>query len=376
MQWFYTRSHMSTRLLSPAKALVDSESSDSDPPRSIQRKKRKVLRLVLSVVGVLVVVFGAVAYWALDRYVIDHVEIEDVAAYELSVSSDYALAAADTSDSSEVEGSSVASEPTDPVVLTDTSYADGDVAIEISTVVTGRGRDTVTYYVGDVELSDATDLRAGFANNQFGTNIIEPTSEIAEFYDAIFAINGDYYGFRETGIVIRNGIVYRDDGARTGLAIYADGTMEIYDETTTTADELLIAGVWNTMSFGPALVNDGEIVDGIENVEVDTNFGNHSIQGDQPRTGVGIIDNDLQGGAHFVFVVVDGRSPGYSDGVTMTEFAEIFLELGATEAYNLDGGGSATMYFNGDLVNNPLGDGEERGTSDILYVSVGSGVLS
>ena len=371
MQWFYTRSHPGTRLLSPTKVMEDSQSSDSDPPPLKGRKRRRIAKLVFSVLGGLIVVFGVVAYWALDRYVIDHVEIGDVAAYELAVASDYTVYAADTSDSAEVDGTTAAAEPTDPVVLTDTSYSDGDVSIEISTVVTGSGRDTVTYYVADVELSDATDLRAGFANNQFGTNIIEDTSEIAEFYDAIFAINGDYYGFRETGIVIRNGVVYRDDGARIGLAIYADGTMEVYDETTTTADELLAAGAWNTMSFGPALLDDGEMVDGIEDVEVDTNFGNHSIQGEQPRTGIGIIDEN-----HFVFVVVDGRSPGYSDGVTMTEFAEIFLELGATEAYNLDGGGSATMYFNGELVNNPLGEGEERGTSDILYIAVGSEVVS
>ncbi|MEZ5226239.1 MAG: phosphodiester glycosidase family protein [Acidimicrobiales bacterium] len=94
---------------------------------------------------------------------------------------------------------------------------------------------------------------------------------------------------------------------------------------------------WNTWSFGPAIVDDGAVLDGIEDVEVDTNFGNHSIQGVQPRTGIGVIDDN-----HFVFVVVDGRSTGYSRGVTMTEFADIFVELGATTAYNLDGGGSST----------------------------------
>ena len=118
------------------------------------------------------------------------------------------------------------------------------------------------------------------------------------------------------------------------------------------------------MSFGPALVDGGEIVAGIEDVEVDTNFGNHSIQGEQPRTGIGVIDAN-----HFVFVVADGRAEGYSRGVTMTEFAQIFDDLGATTAYNLDGGGSSTMYFNGALVNDPLGNGQERGTSDILYLA-------
>jgi exopolysaccharide biosynthesis protein len=72
---------------------------------------------------------------------------------------------------------------------------------------------------------------------------------------------------------------------------------------------------------------------------------------------------------HFVFVVVDGRSPGYSKGVDMNELAQIFIDLGATEAYNLDGGGSSTMYADGSLVNDPLGKGTERGTSDILYIA-------
>ncbi len=53
----------------------------------------------------------------------------------------------------------------------------------------------------------------------------------------------------------------------------------------------------------------------------------------------------------------------------MTEFAQIFADLGATEAYNLDGGGSATMVFDDELVNDPLGRGNERETSDILYVA-------
>ncbi len=230
-------------------------------------------------------------------------------------------------------------------------------------MVTGSGADTVTYYVADVVLDDATTVRSGFAENSFGTNIVANTSDIAEYYDAVFAINGDYYGFRDSGIVIRNGVAFRDDGARAGLVMYTDGSMTVYDETTTSADQLLADGAWNTWSFGPALVDGGVVVDGIENVEIDTNFGNHSIQGEQPRTGVGVIDDN-----HFVFVVVDGRSTGYSRGVTMTEFADIFVGLGATTAYNLDGGGSSTMYFNGDLVNDPLGKGQERGTSDIIYI--------
>ncbi|HPG75753.1 MAG TPA: phosphodiester glycosidase family protein [Rhodoglobus sp.] len=306
-------------------------------------RKRAVVAAALSLA--LVLPAGAGAVWALDRFVIQHVEITDVAAYE-------------------AENSTVATvDATSEAVTTATTYQSDTASISISTVVTGSGSDTVTYYVADVQLTDATALRSAFAQNSFGENIVENPSAIAEDNGAVFAINGDYYGFRDSGIIIRNGVIYRDSGARTGLAFYLDGHVEVYDETATTAQELLDSGVWNTLSFGPAIVENGETVDGIESVEVDTNFGNHSIQGDQPRTAVGVIDDN-----HLVFVVVDGRSPGYSQGVTLTGLADIMLGLGATTAYNLDGGGSSTMYFNGSLVNNPLGTGTERGTSDILYI--------
>ncbi|GEL48836.1 exopolysaccharide biosynthesis protein [Cellulomonas hominis] len=319
------------------------------------RPRRRLRRAVLATALALALTLGGTTAWALNRYVIAHVEIADVDAYE--------AAQAGSSSGSSSADSSDASDASDATV-TATTYDSDDASISISTVVTGSGDDQVTYYVADVVLSDATVLRSAFADNQFGTNITQTTSEMAEDNDAVFAINGDYYGFRDTGIVIRNGVVYRDEGAREGLAFYTDGHVEVYDETATTADELLAAGVWNTLSFGPALVEDGEVVDGIEDVEVDTNVGNHSIQGDQPRTAVGVVDDN-----HLVFVVVDGRSPGYSAGVDMTGLAEIMQSLGAETAYNLDGGGSSTMYFDGSLVNDPLGRGAERGTSDILYVA-------
>jgi len=325
-----------------------------DPkPLSRRGRRGRFRRLGAASIAVTLVVLGGVG-WALDRYVIEHVRIADVDAYEA------ARAAAGSATAGTDAGS--ASSP-DATTLTDTEYVSPDAAITISTVTTGSGRDTVAYFVADVVLTDATALRSAFAQNSFGTNITEGTSDIAADNGAVLAVNGDYYGFRRTGIVIRNGVAYRDEGAREGLAFYRDGTVEVYDETATTADQLVAEGVWNTLSFGPTLVADGEIVDGIDQVEVDTNVGNHSIQGDQPRTAVGVIGTN-----HLILVVVDGRSPGYSAGVTMPELARIMQDLGATTAYNLDGGGSATMVFGGKLVNNPLGRSEERGTSDILYV--------
>ncbi|GAA1465515.1 phosphodiester glycosidase family protein [Microbacterium thalassium] len=329
--------------------------------RSHRPRRRRRRTVILSSTLALLLTVGGTAAWAADRYLVEHVEIADVSAYEAAnAGAESASADSDADDGTAADASTDAAAE---VVVTDTSYTDGSTTITLSTVTSGSGDSTVTYYVADVVLSDATALRSAFAKDQFGENITELTSEIAEDNGAILAINGDYYGFRDTGIVIRNGVVYRDEPAREGLVFYADGTVAVYDETETSAEELLADGAWNTLSFGPAIVEDGAVVSGIDQVEIDTNFGNHSIQGDQPRTAVGVIDEN-----HLVFVVVDGRQSGYSAGVTLPELAEIMVSLGASTAYNLDGGGSSTMYFNGEVVNSPS-NGGERATSDILYIA-------
>jgi exopolysaccharide biosynthesis protein len=307
-------------------------------PRRISRRG-----LLAGGLGLLAAAGGGSA-WALDRYVLDHVEVSGASQ----------LAAQNV----------VAAEADSTGTATASAYSSDTAKISIETVTTGSGDDKITYFVADVEVTDATIVRSAFANDQFGENIIAYPSEIAASVNAVLAINGDYYGFRDTGIIIRNGVKFRDIGVRQGLALYADGSMKLYDETTTSADRLISDGVWNTLSFGPGLVENGKVIAGIDQVEVDTNFGNHSVQGQQPRTGIGLIENN-----HLLFVVADGRSSGYSRGVTMPEFAQIFADRGARTAYNLDGGGSSAMIFRGGLVNDPLGKGKERGTSDILYVA-------
>ncbi|MEK4508458.1 phosphodiester glycosidase family protein [Paenibacillus sp. FSL K6-2524] len=213
------------------------------------------------------------------------------------------------------------------------------------------------------KFQDSNNLLSAFADNSFGRNIIENTSEIASNNDAIFAINGDYYGFRNDGVIIRNGTLYRDSPVRTALALFNDGAIQSFDETQISSSELLADGVTNTLSFGPVLIEDGKMVEDFSHVMIDTNFGNRSIQGANPRTGIGMIAPN-----HYIFIVVDGRKEGYSRGMTLPEFAQVFADLGCTEAYNLDGGGSSTMYFMGRIVNNPQGKNRERGVSDILYI--------
>ena len=237
------------------------------------REKHTRRSLLMGGAAVLGLAATGTSAWALDRFVIDHTEISDVAAYEAAHSSVTPAQAAAATD----------------VTVTDTAYTSSNTSITIARASTGSGSDALTYYAADVVASDARAVRSAFANNEYGTNITARPSEIAAEHDAVLAINGDYYGFRSDGILIRNGVIYRDSGTRDGMAFYSDGRVEVYDETTTKAQTLLDAGVWNTLSFGPALVNNSKVLSGIDQVEVDTNVGNHSIQGQQPRTAVGAL---------------------------------------------------------------------------------------
>lgn len=307
-----------------------------------KRKRRKIITIASFVILTVSIILYALAY----RYIIERDETPII--YNNNSITTKEVASSEVSTNAESD---------------DWNYKSDNVQISIKEAATGSGQDKITYYVADVTVKDSSNLSSAFAKSTFGRNIVETTSKIAEDNNAIFAINGDYYGFRTDGILIRNGSLYRDKAVRTAAAFYKDGTMDTFNESDTSASDLLASGVIDTFSFGPVLVKDGAIIKNFENVMVDTNFGNRSIQASNPRTGVGMIEAN-----HYVFIVVDGRSQNYSKGMTLTEFAQVFADLGCKEAYNLDGGGSSTMYFMGRVVNNPLGKQEERNISDILYI--------
>lgn len=242
------------------------------------------------------------------------------------------------------------------IVSDDKSYEDDNITITLKEY---RENDT-TIYVADVVVSDIAYLKTAFANGKYGKNITAKTSSTAKNVNAILAINGDYYGVQESGYVLRNGVIYRQTVAknRQDLVIYKDGSFEIINETDISATELLENGAYNILSFGPGLVENGEISVN-ENTEV------AKAMADNPRTAIGVID-DL----HYVFIVSDGRT-NESEGLSLYELANFMKNLGVKTGYNLDGGGSSSMYFNGNLINKPTTNGNkisERGVSDIVYI--------
>ncbi|HPS76502.1 MAG TPA: phosphodiester glycosidase family protein [Oscillospiraceae bacterium] len=243
------------------------------------------------------------------------------------------------------------------VVSTDSCYSDGNITV---TLTTSRLDDT-TVYTADIVLSDASYLQTALAGAACGRNITADTSAIAADNDAIIAVNGDYYGGRTAGYVIRNGVLYRSTSAgddQQDLVIYADGTFEIISEGDVSAETLLKNGAQQVFSFGPGLVSGGTVTVTADE-EVDR------AKTTNPRTAIGEISP-----LHYVMVVADGRT-SESTGLSLYELAGYLQSLGVTTAYNLDGGGSSTLYFNGQVINNPTTNGtaiKERKVSDIVYI--------
>jgi exopolysaccharide biosynthesis protein len=243
---------------------------------------------------------------------------------------------------------------TGDVLITSSTYKDDKIEISIETV----DEDGIVYYVVDIQLSNVTYLRTAFANNTFGRNISQTTSTMAENNEAILAINGDFYGFRDSGLIIRNGVLYRD-AARSSpdnqaLLIDELGNFTTITEGSINGDNLIAQGILQSFSFGPVLVKDGVVQ------SCATNFVSSKAN---PRTAIGMIEP-----LHYLWVIVDGRT-SQSSGMTLKQLAQVFVERGATIAYNLDGGGSSTLWFNGEVINNPVdGSGSERKVSDIIYI--------
>ncbi|WP_110929630.1 phosphodiester glycosidase family protein [Bacillus massiliglaciei] len=207
----------------------------------------------------------------------------------------------------------------------------------------------VRYWISTIKVLNAEQLKSAFSNETISLQK-EKTSKIAGKNGAILAVNGADVAFKSRSLVIRNGEMYRE--SFSPLEIRKDGTLFI-GEGDRTAEDMKKDGVLHSFDFGPELIVDGKR----------SPYYEEAWYSDKPapRTAIG------QRTPHeYIIITVDGRSKE-SRGMTFRDLTALFEELGAKWAYNLDGGGSTTLYFNGEVLNTPS-DGSERPVSDILYV--------
>lgn len=259
-------------------------------------------------------------------------------------------------------GALAKTEPNSKTIEETNTYDYGSLKITIDQWCYAFNKTNLRFFVANVYVDDPAQLRTAFAGEKYSKDAVEAPIDIAARHDAVLAINGDYYNYKDkSGLVIRGGELYRDlKTSRHQLLLYADGTMEALlpgDYKQGTGAQYVESGVVQSFTFGPLLVNNYEITELPEKYYISTK---DTIR--EPRTAIGQVDQN-----HYVVIVADGRRDGWSDlGMTLQELQEVFVEQGCRIGYNLDGGGSATMVLEGNRVNKGS-TSRERSVSDIIY---------
>lgn len=213
----------------------------------------------------------------------------------------------------------------------------------------------VVYYVADVYVTATDCVQTAFAKATYGRNIRDYVDTMARDNHALLTISGDSYGESGKACVIRNGTLYSDDNGTSDVCVlYADGVMKTYAASEFDAEQAMADGAWQAWTFGPALLDgSGAVLSEFHTTEY--------INKVNPRCAIGYVAP-----GHYKFVVVDGRQDGYSAGVTITQLAALMRDEGCITAYNLDGGKSAVMVYDGEFVSHPIGMG--RTISDCIYL--------
>lgn len=198
-----------------------------------------------------------------------------------------------------------------------------------------------TYHGYMTVVQDPSRVSVGICNDGFSSNPGKRLNEIAERYNAVAAINAG--GFEDThgagnggqplGMVVSQGQLYHGTGYystvigfnKDNILVFGDwSTREAYDQ-----------GIRDAVAFGPVLVSNGEPV-----------AKKGSGSGLNPRTGIG-----QRADGAVLMLIIEGRNAS-SLGGTFSDMIELFMDFGAVNAANLDGGSSSMLYYKGDYVSN------------------------
>lgn len=230
------------------------------------------------------------------------------------------------------------------VVQTENAYMSENINVTFSRIE----EDGIIYHVADIYITDIRYLRGGFSHGMYSARSA-PISETASLYNAVVALSGDHYGGRYEGIVVRNGVLYRESRFADVCVLYTDGVMATFADEDFDLEAESEKGLWQVWSFGPMLLENGQAM---------TEFKS-DVQRANPRSAIGYFEP-----GHYCFVQVDGRIAD-SKGMTLEELSQLFADLGCTAAYNLDGGQSSGFVWQGQLQSYPY----KRPVYDIIYVS-------
>ncbi len=235
------------------------------------------------------------------------------------------------------------------VIQTENSYQSANINVSWERIE----EDGVIYFVADVYVSDLGYLRSGFANGKYNGGF-QMLGDMAAEADAVVAISGDHYGGRSEGMVVRDGVLYRETRFADVCVLLSDGTMVTLTNAELDVENVKAAAPWQVWSFGPELLDDeGKALTSFNSIVLPNN----------PRAAIGYVEP-----GHYYLVEVEGsRGGAYSGsrGMKMYELANLFESLGCRSAYNLDGGRTVGFAWMGELISFPY----ERSIPDMIYVA-------
>lgn len=232
-------------------------------------------------------------------------------------------------------------------------YEDGSLSVRIETM---REHET-NILVAHVKITDPSQLRTSMAARYGTTGTVLP-DRLARRANAVLAINGDFFNFNSTGYLVRQGKLYRDktNESLDVLIIDENADFHILIDPKPEQTHSFEGTIVNSFNFGPALVKDGEIVHTTKKLNV-------GLDKETQRMGIGQV-----GPLEYICVATEGPEQKGSDGLTIPEFAQLMKDLGAVQAYNLDGGSSSAMMLGGEKIN-ARSSKKMRPICDLLYFS-------
>ena len=209
------------------------------------------------------------------------------------------------------------------------------------------------WYAAHVILSDPDHLQTLYPGGEWGghAQAIDADNEVG---GSILMINGDFRdptNAQNLGIIRNGKIINNQTMKKASIGITYEG--DIVSTKAKEPEEVIEMGVRDTFSFGPFLVKKGKAV-------------SHKNTDTHPRTFIGQVSRKDEKKEYWL-IVADGRWEGYSTGLTQDAMTEILLEKGCKIGFNLDGGGSSVMVFQGNIVNRPS-EGELRADADYIYI--------
>ncbi|MBE6921715.1 MAG: hypothetical protein E7465_00850 [Ruminococcaceae bacterium] len=224
--------------------------------------------------------------------------------------------------------------------------------------------DGTVYTMSEVKIAHPSQFRRFLADGVYGSDKQYITTQMAATVNAVTASSGDFYKFRTAGIKTYDGQVMHFNNSIDTLFITEAGEFlfayrrELGDKAAAQkfVDE---NNVRFSLSFGPVLVQDGQLV----KIPQDYPLGEVKNNEFYPRAAIAKMPGQL----HYLMVVAS-QDPdrGYERVPNMTQFGKQLYAFGAEQAYALDGGQTAVIVTNDKLINRPS-YGYQRAISDIIY---------